>query len=186
MTEEPSSLAGFDGLTQPLVRSDLARRGRGASLAEIASAYAECAPRLRRVAAGILGDADLAQDVVQEAFARAIRKRAGFARTGPVEAWLWRVVVNTALNRRRLEAAEKMTGRRLRSSQSVAENGSADDAPVRSLVAALPDRQRAALFLHYYADLDYATIGGILGIRSGTVGKLLHDARSAIREELDR
>ena len=34
------------------------------------------------------------------------------------------------------------------------------------------------------ADLDYSAIGRILGIRSGTVGKPLHDARTAIREEV--
>jgi RNA polymerase sigma-70 factor (ECF subfamily) len=181
-------LAGFDALilrrNERLSRTDIARRSRGASLEEIEAVYAENAPMLRRVAAGIVGDADAAQDVVQEAFARAIRKRASFARTGPVEAWLWRVVVNTSLNRRRGDASERAAGRRLQSHEPTAEPS--DPSSMRSLVAALPDRQRAALFLHYYADLDYDTIARVLGIRSGTVGKLLHDARSAIRERLDR
>jgi RNA polymerase sigma-70 factor (ECF subfamily) len=123
---------------------------------------------------------------VQEEFARAIRKRTSFARSGPVEAWLWRVVVNTALNRRRGKAAESAIGQRLRSHESTSDPQSADHTSLRSLVAALPERQRAALFLHYYADLDYKAIARILDIRSGTVGKLLHDARFVIREGLDR
>jgi RNA polymerase sigma-70 factor (ECF subfamily) len=183
-------LAGFDALIlrrdQKLSRSDFARRSRGASLEEIEAVYAANAPMLRRVAAGVVGDVDVAQDVVQEAFARAIRKRASFARTGPVEAWLWRVVVNTSLNRRRGDASEKAASRRLQSPDSTAEAQTSDPSPLRSLVAALPDRQRAALFLHYYADLDYDTIARVLGVRSGTVGKLLHDARYAMREKLDR
>jgi RNA polymerase sigma-70 factor (ECF subfamily) len=183
-------LADFDALTlrrnQSLSRAELARRGRGAPIEEIAAVYAKSGPRLRRVAAGILGDTDAAQDVVQEAFARAIRKRTSFARMGPVEAWLWRVVVNTALNHRRADAREAAAGRRFGSSAPIPEDLSADHAGVRSLVATLPDRQRAALFLHYYADFDYNTIARILEIRSGTVGKLLHDARAAIGPEVDR
>jgi DNA-directed RNA polymerase specialized sigma24 family protein len=41
------------------------------------------------------------------------------------------------------------------------------------------------LFLHYYADLDYETIGRVLEIAPGTVGKLLHDARATLRRALD-
>jgi len=177
-------LASFDALT---LRGNLARSGRGAALEEIAAVYAEAGPRLRRVAAGITGDTDAAQDVVQEAFARAIRKRTSFARTGSVEAWLWRVVVNTALNRRRADANEAAAGRRLAAPATVAEDLTGDDhARVRAVVAALPGRQRAALFLHYYADLDYDTTARVLGVRRGTVGKLLHDARAAIRKEVDQ
>ena len=170
----------------PLSHAGVARSGRGAALEEIAAVYAESAPRLRRVAGGITGNADAAQDVVQEAFARAIRKRTSFARTGSLEAWLWRVVVNTALNRRRTDAKAAAAGRRAGSPEPIVDDVSADQARVRSLVAALPGRQRAALFLHYYADLDYEAIARILGIRSGTVGKLLHDARAAIRKDVQQ
>jgi RNA polymerase sigma factor (sigma-70 family) len=41
------------------------------------------------------------------------------------------------------------------------------------LVAKLPERQRLAVFLRYYADLDYAAIGTALGTRTGTVSATL-------------
>jgi DNA-directed RNA polymerase specialized sigma24 family protein len=41
------------------------------------------------------------------------------------------------------------------------------------------------LFLHYYADMDYDAIAGVLGISPGTVGKLLWDARTTLRRMLD-
>lgn len=171
---------------EPRPRSDQARGERGATLREIEAVYTASAPRLRRVAAGIIGDADAAQDVVQEAFARAIRDRGSFTRTGPLEAWVWRVVVNTALNGRRAAAADAARNRRLEPPAPTDAEEAADRARIRSLIAALSGRQRAALFLHYYADLDYESIGRILRIRPGTVGKLLHDARAAMREDVER
>jgi RNA polymerase sigma-70 factor, ECF subfamily len=60
-----------------------------------------------------------------------------------------------------------------------------DDVRVRRCVARLPKRQKLALFLHYYADLDYDAIAGVLGISPGTVGKLLWDARTTLRRMLD-
>jgi RNA polymerase sigma factor (sigma-70 family) len=44
----------------------------------------------------------------------------------------------------------------------------------------LPERQRLALFLRYYADLDYATIAQALAISGGTVGATLNQAREAL------
>jgi RNA polymerase sigma-70 factor (ECF subfamily) len=156
----------------------------GATLAEIESVYAADAPKLRRIAAGIVGDFEAGQDVVQEAFALAIRKRRSFLRRGSIEGWIWRVVVNTALNRRRSDASQSILFRRA-AGESAAPRAIEERADnLRAAVSNLPERQRAALFLCYYADLDYAAIGRLLGIRSGTVGKLLHDARTAIREEV--
>ena len=59
-----------------------------------------------RVAAAITGSDDAALDAVQEAFARAVRERETFRRDGPIEAWLWRIVVNTARNARAGEREE--------------------------------------------------------------------------------
>ena len=54
----------------------------------------------------------------------------------------------------------------------------------RELVAALPDRQRVTLFLRYYADLDYAAIAIILGVKPGTVAATLNAAHAALRSQL--
>lgn len=154
------------------------RRARGASLDEIEALYARDAGRLRRVASGITGDADSAHDVVQETFARVVGRRGSFGGSGPLEAWVWRVCVNTALNRRRADRRPVPTP------PEAAEPAPAD-AALRAAVARLPRRQKAALFLHYYADLDYESIAAVLRIRPGTVGKLLHDARAAVRRALE-
>jgi RNA polymerase sigma-70 factor (ECF subfamily) len=55
---------------------------------------------------------------------------------------------------------------------------------VRAAVAALPERQRLALFLRYYADLDYAAIASALGVRRGTVSATLNHAHEALRAAL--
>ena len=52
-------------------------------------------------------------------------------------------------------------------------------------LARLPERQRTAVFLRYYADLDYAAIGEALGIRTGTVAATLNSAHTALRTQLE-
>ena len=58
------------------------------------------------------------------------------------------------------------------------------DASVRGVIVALPPQQRLAVFLRYYADLDYATIAEILDLSAGTVAATLHKAHAAIRRRL--
>jgi len=65
-------------------------------------------------------------------------------------------------------------------------NGQPDrDAELRVALAHLPERQRTAVFLRYYADLDYAAIGEALGIRTGTVAATLNAAHAALHTELE-
>jgi RNA polymerase sigma factor (sigma-70 family) len=52
---------------------------------------------------------------------------------------------------------------------------------IHALVAELPERQRLALFLRYYADLDYGAIADALEISGGTVGATLNQARENLR-----
>src|SRR5829696_7633695 len=77
------------------------RRHSGADLGEIEEVYRGRLGELRRVAAAITGDQDDAGDVVQEAFVTAVRRRGSFRGDGPLEAWLWRIVVNHARSARR-------------------------------------------------------------------------------------
>ena len=50
----------------------------------------------------------------------------------------------------------------------------------------LPERQRLALFLRYYADMDYATVAEVLGVTSGTVGAALNAAHNTLKVRLER
>ena len=128
-----------------------------------------------RAAAAIAGDAELGRDAVQEAFARAVRKRRRYRGDGPVEAWVWRIVVNAARDARRKRGV-------------IAESvqTEAPDVPSgeRRPLELLTERQREVRFLHYYADLDYATIAAALGISPGTVGATLSTARRTLRQAL--
>src|SRR5438874_6641641 len=69
-------------------------------LAEIEQVYRAEYRRFLRVAVAVLRDEERAVDAVQEAFATAVQKRSKFRREGPLEAWIWRMVVNAALRER--------------------------------------------------------------------------------------
>jgi RNA polymerase sigma-70 factor (ECF subfamily) len=127
--------------------------------------------------AAIAGDEDSGADAVHDAFVRAVRKRRSYRGDGPLEAWVWRMVVNAA-KKRKTRAAHIET----REAVAAQENGFGD--PVRSLVASLPERQRLTLFLRYYADLDYESIAATLGVTTGTVGATLNAAHAALRGSL--
>jgi RNA polymerase sigma factor (sigma-70 family) len=58
------------------------------------------------------------------------------------------------------------------------------DDRVRVALAGLPERQRLVVFLRYYADLDYRSIGAALGIRTGTVSATLNAAHRSLRQTL--
>jgi RNA polymerase sigma factor (sigma-70 family) len=68
--------------------------------------------------------------------------------------------------------------------QDAATNGHRETGAATAALALLPERQRLALFLRYYADLDYAGIAEALGIARGTVSATLHAARSNLRTKL--
>src|SRR5215469_15479700 len=71
---------------------------REATPATIEAAYRARAPEFLRVATAIAGSREGGRDAVQEALARAFARRGTFRGSGPVEAWLWRAVVNAARN----------------------------------------------------------------------------------------
>jgi DNA-directed RNA polymerase specialized sigma24 family protein len=133
-----------------------------------------------RVAMAILRDERLAEEAVHDGFVRALRHRKGFGARGSVEGWIWRIVVNEA--HRRGAAERKHRVEPAAADPPVTPPG--EVGPVEALVAALPARQRLALFLRYYADLDYETIAEVLGVKSGTVAATLHAAHAALRREL--
>ncbi len=158
---------------------ETAARARGA-IADIERVYRDRLPDLRRVAAAVSGSRDAAPDLVQEGFARALRSAAQVERTSSLEGWLWRIVVNTALNYRRDQRATDPLPDDV--SDSVRDDWGVG--AVADAVRVLPERQRLVLFLRYYADLDYEAIGEALNITSGTVGATLTAARAALMQAL--
>ena len=133
-----------------------------------------------RIAASVTGDSERARDAVQEAFATAVRKRRSFRGDGPLEAWIWRIVLNAARSDVRRGAHAMVYD------ATVSTNGRPEEnVELRVALARLPERQRTAVFLRYYADLDYAAIGEALGISAGTVAATLNTAHAALRTRLE-
>ena len=137
--------------------------------------YRSRRPEFCRAAAAIAGDRALGEDAVQEAFAKAVRRRRSFRGRGSLEAWVWRIVVNAARDARRRRPILALAP-----APAVASNGHEPVLPLELLT----DRQREVLFLHYYADLDYTTIADALGVSPGTVGATLSNARRLLRQAL--
>jgi RNA polymerase sigma factor (sigma-70 family) len=150
---------------------------------ELEAVYRRRYRRFLRVAMAILGDEASGHDAVQEGFAQALRAERSYRSDGAVEAWVWRMVVNAALAARRSRVARHEASRTLTDTSG---NGhSSDEAGVRFWVAALPERQRLAVYLRYYADLDYRSIADALGVEVGTVSASLSSAHQALRRSLE-
>ena len=154
---------------------------RGATLDELRAIYEGRLPELTRVAAAITGDRQGAQDVVQEAFVRAIRQRGSFQARSDLGGWVWRIVVNAARDARAGQGGEGWPPLSESDQDGKDEPGRAF---VREAVEQLPERQRLVLFLRYYADLDYRAIGHAVSISEGTVAATLHAAHQRMRELL--
>ena len=137
--------------------------------------YRERLGDFTRVATAIVGDEDAGRDAVQDAFANAVRKRRRFRGDGSLEAWVWPIVVNAARDARR---------RRSRFRRDMQEPVAGRAEELGMPLHRLTERQREVVFLHYYADLDYAAIAVALGISQGTVGATLSAAREALRAGL--
>jgi RNA polymerase sigma-70 factor (ECF subfamily) len=135
----------------------------------------------RDIMAGVVGSHDLAREVVQEAFARALRQQRKFRGDGSLEAWVWKIALNVALKKRRELTREW-------SLDDEYEAGTQETAPnsdLRAAVRALPPRRRLVVFLRYFADLSYAEIAAIAGISEGTVAATLAQAHTELLGRLD-
>jgi RNA polymerase sigma factor (sigma-70 family) len=135
-----------------------------------------------RVATAVAGDESAGHDAVQEGFARALKSARSYRGEGTLEAWVWPIVLNAARAGR-----TPMTVPIARPDLDVVkQNGNAPDADaeIRAWVAALPERQRLAVFLRYYAGLDYRSIATALGVEVGTVSATLSSAHAALRRSL--
>jgi len=152
--------------------------GSQRQLLELEELYRERWPAFARVAISIAGSVELGKEAVQEGFARAIEQRGTFRGDCPLEAWVWRIVVNTAKTasvRMAREESETSVG-----PEDVSANG---DLPseVALWVQNLPERQRLAVFLRYWADLDYRVIAEVLEVEVGTVSATLSAAHQSLR-----
>jgi RNA polymerase sigma-70 factor (ECF subfamily) len=128
--------------------------------------------------ASVTGSVESARDVVQEAFARALRDQASFRREGSLEGWVWRIALRVAVGSR---------GSRELAVEDVPEVmfvHTSRDPALAEAVRNLPAQRRMAVFLRYFADLSYAQIGEVLGIAEGTVAATLSQAHEQLEHAL--
>lgn len=137
----------------------------------------------------ILGDRAEAEDVAQETFVRLLRKAPDWRTDGPaLRSWLLRVATNLCIDRRRARARLAPMPENIDRFED-RENGSLDDDlairhAVRKAVAALPDRQRAALVLVHFQGFSGQEAASALGVSTEAVESLLARARRRLRKTL--
>ncbi len=164
------------------------------------------AGRVYRVAHGITGSAPDAEEVVQDVFLTLFRKAGDFQGRAALGTWLYRIAVNTALNKRRGKRAQveapledhlptyREDGHRQGDrSFLLADWSTMPDAvllseegreTVRAAVERLPAHYRAVLLLRDVEELSSEEVAEIVGESIPSVKSRLHRARMALREML--
>jgi RNA polymerase sigma-70 factor (ECF subfamily) len=159
-------------------------RGDGNAFAIV---VAETSVRLHRLAVRMTGDRDEAEDVLQESYVRAHRALVDGAwdERARVQTWLYRIVVNTALNERR----QRLRRLKLVDARGPAEATQEREVEVRQLMALvreLPEEQRAALILKELEGMTAGEIADVLQCSEGAVEQRLVRARATLRARWQR
>ena len=143
----------------------------------------------------MLGEADGAEDMLQEAFLTVARTARTYEPRGRFRAWLMRIVRNLCLNRIQAERVRRRVV--AQSGLDIVQPASREPSPperlerdermdrVRRLIGELPERQREALVLYAFERMSYREIGEALDAPMGTVKTLIHRARAALARALE-
>ncbi len=143
----------------------------------------------------------VAEELAQEVFLRVYRSREGYRAEAKFSTWLYRIATNLAVNHAR-DTRHERTAPTLNLDEPDAESGTrpevADDdlnveqsmlreermAAIRAQVAALPERQRMAVLMHKYQEMDYRQIGEVLKLSESATKSLLFRAYQTLRDRL--
>jgi RNA polymerase sigma-70 factor (ECF subfamily) len=139
-------------------------------------------PRLVGSLVLFCGDRGLAEELAQEALARAFERWDRVSRMDAPEAWVYRTAFNLARTQGRRRTLERRAQRQLALAPAPALPDSATAVALRDAVAALPPRQRAAVVARFYAGLSVAQAATALGCAPGTVKALVHQGVARLRE----
>ncbi len=146
-------------------------------------------------------DTAQAEDLAQEVFLRVYRARQDYSPSAKFTTWLFRIATNLALN-----SVRDNRYRKLETSIDAPESNQEDAAPrelparemridehlleqdrvafIRRTIEKLPEKQRAAVLLHKYEEMDYAEIAKILECSESALKSLLFRAYETLRVEL--
>ena len=140
----------------------------------------------------------VSEELAQEVFLRVYRSRATYEPTAKFTTWLFRIATHLALNWLRDGKHEKAQAQFDDDSGDSPSREVADRGPsveqrlvyqvrldeVRRAVAALPDKQRAAVLMHKYEEMEYSQIAKVLGCSDSAVKSLLFRAYESLRGRL--
>jgi RNA polymerase sigma-70 factor (ECF subfamily) len=142
-----------------------------------------------------------AEDLAQEVFLRVYRSRAGYSADAKFTTWLYRIATNLAVNHAR-DTRHERPEVTVNIDESDEETGLSVDVPDTSLTAeqdilrrerlmairkhveALPERQRLAVLMHKYQNMDYKQIADVLHLSESATKSLLFRAYETLREKL--
>ncbi|HOL70772.1 MAG TPA: RNA polymerase sigma factor [Bryobacteraceae bacterium] len=139
----------------------------------------------------------VAEELAQEVFLRVYRARASYEPTAKFTTWLFRIALHLALNTLRDGRPEKwqesldgndgpagldIPDRNPTIEQELLHRAKLDE--VRRAIAALPPKQRAAVLMHKYEEMDYAQIARVLNCSESALKSLLFRAYETLRARL--
>jgi RNA polymerase sigma-70 factor (ECF subfamily) len=140
----------------------------------------------------------IAEELAQEVFLRVYRSRSTYEPTAKFTTWLFRIATHMALNairdgrherlQERLDddsgemPARQVTDRRPTVEQSMVYQGKLDE--IRRAITALPEKQRAAVLMHKYEEMEYSQIAKVLSCSESAVKSLLFRAYETLRARL--
>jgi RNA polymerase sigma-70 factor (ECF subfamily) len=145
-------------------------------------------------------DTATAEDLAQEVFLRVYRARKQYSPSAKFTTWLFRIATNLALNSMRDNRHRKMDvsidatpvdedvapmqlpAPEMRIDEHMIERDRADF--IRSAISALPEKQRVAVLLHKYEEMDYGEIARILDCSESALKSLLFRAYETLRVQL--
>ncbi len=143
----------------------------------------------------------IAEELAQEVFLRVYRARASYRAEAKFSTWLYRIATNLGVNHAR-DTRHERGAQTVYLDQPDPETGLSPDvadstpsveqdmlrearlAAIRKHVMALPERQRTAVLMHKYQDLDYKQIGAVLKLSESATKSLLFRAYQTLRERL--
>jgi RNA polymerase sigma-70 factor (ECF subfamily) len=171
--------------------SDSASGAETPSFAELVEANKK---RVYYLALDLTGNHHDAEDLSQEVFIKALRNLDSFRGDAKPFTWLYRITVNTYLNKRRKKSVRYMELQEDfdRTSSGTGELPDADEQAERSQMQehieasldALSPRERTAFVLKHYNDMAIKDVAAAMDVADGTVKSMLYRATRKLRDEL--
>lgn len=160
---------------------DRARNGDGTSLTDLLRSHDMT---MRTLAWRLVGDGDVVDDVLQDAYLKVHRSIAGFRGDAAFGTWLHRIVANTCVDHLRRRSARSEVSIETQAETAVPDGADRvlDSERIRQALLALPFEQRVVILLVDCDGYSYDETADVLGISVGAVGSRLYRARATLQQ----